>query len=125
LSCALKYKKTIACRALIYIEAGETGIKGYLLLRVLIAQIDGIKRRLRKDDMLAVLGRAAEEAVERCLPILERIAGQQSTTDGEVGDFDWQMSPDSVGNFIGDWDLVMSDVFNFGGGGGDLEAFLM
>jgi hypothetical protein len=107
------------------IEAGETGIKGYLLLRVLIAQIDGIKRRLRKDDMLAVLGRAAEEAVERCLPILERIAGQQSTTDGEVGDFDWQMSPDSVGNFIGDWDLVMSDVFNFGGGGGDLEAFLM
>jgi hypothetical protein len=106
------------------IEAGETGIKGYLLLSVLVAQIDGVKRRLSHDDMLVVLGRAAEEAVTRCLTVLERIAGQQSTTDGEVGDFDFQMSPDSTSNFMGDWDLAMSDVFSFGGGGGDLEAFL-
>jgi hypothetical protein len=106
------------------IEAGETGIKGYLLLRVLMAHIEGIRRRLGKDEMQVLLGRAAEEAIERCVPLLERIAGQESRAEEEVGEFNFDMSPSFLGEFIGDWDLVMSDTFNFGGGGGDLEAFL-
>jgi hypothetical protein len=106
------------------IEAGETGIKGYILLRVLVAQIDGIKRRLNKEDMQIMLGKAAEEAVERCVPLLERIAGQESRAEGEVGDFNFAMSPNFSDDFMGDWDLVMSDSFNFGIGEGDLSAFL-
>jgi hypothetical protein len=106
------------------IEAGETGIKGYILLRVLIAHIDGIKRRLGKEDMQVVLGKAAEEAVERCVPLLERIAGQESRAEDGAGDFNFAMSPNFSGDFMGDWDLVMSDSFNFGIGEGDLSAFL-
>ncbi|KAF2031497.1 hypothetical protein EK21DRAFT_63157 [Setomelanomma holmii] len=94
------------------LEAGETGIKGYLLLRVFGAQIDGIKRRLGKDEMMSVLGKAAEDAVSHCLPLLERIAGVSETSAADnidAVDFDFQVSPD----FLEDWDLVMSDVFNF------------
>jgi hypothetical protein len=106
------------------IEAGETGIKGYILLSVLIAQIDGIKRRLGKEDMQIVLGKAAEGAVERCVPLLERIAGQESRSEDEGEDFNFPTSPFFVGDFMTDWDLVMSDSFNFGTGEGDLSAFL-
>jgi hypothetical protein len=94
------------------VEAGETGIKGYLLLRVLEAQIDAIKKRVPKEEMIVVLGKAAEDAISYCLPILERIAGAQdsSTEDSiEAASFDFQVSPD----FMEDWDLVMSDVFDF------------
>jgi hypothetical protein len=101
------------------IAAGETGIKGYLLLKILIAQIDGVKRGVRGTAMQQMLGRAAEEAIKTCLPVLERMAGHDSEIDGGAAEFDFSM-PD----FIGDWDLAMSDVFNFDGGG-NLEAFMM
>jgi hypothetical protein len=94
------------------IEAGETGMKGYLLLCVLAAQINGIKRRVPEEEMPALLGKAAEDAVNHCLPILERIVGIQdgpSSDNTGINDFDFQVSPD----FMEDWDLVMSDVFNF------------
>jgi hypothetical protein len=111
------------------IEAGETGIKGYLLLRILIAQIDAIKRHVRHDEMQALLGQAAEQAVEHCVPMLERMAsqGQEDTMTAveSTGDFDFQISPD----MMGDWDLAMTDVFSFGSSGDfdsgpSLDAFL-
>jgi hypothetical protein len=103
------------------IEAGETGIKGYLLHCILLAHIDGIRRRVSREEMPALLGRAAEEAVERCLPILAKIAGQEPIAGSEVEDFDFQVSQD----FMGDWDLIMSDVFNIEGGEGvNFDSFL-
>lgn len=102
------------------IEAGETGIKGYLLLKVLIAQISGVKRGAGGTEMHSLLGKAAEEAVETCLLVLERIAGQGGQTDANKEEFDFSLPAD----FMGDWDLAMSDVFNFDGGG-SLEAFMM
>jgi hypothetical protein len=92
------------------IEAGETGIKGYLLFGILAAQIDGIKRRVSKEDMGALLGRASEETIERAMPVLERLAGhEQASEDVGVADVDFEVSPD----FMEDWDMVMSDVFDF------------
>ncbi|KAH7088981.1 hypothetical protein FB567DRAFT_321978 [Paraphoma chrysanthemicola] len=94
------------------IDAGETGIKGYLLLRVLEAQIDAIKKRVPKEETIVLLGKAAENAISDCLPLLERIAGiQDSSTEDSINPakFDFQVSPD----FMEDWDLVMSDVFDF------------
>jgi hypothetical protein len=103
------------------IEAGETGIKGYLLHRLLMAQIDGVKQRVGRDKMTLLLGSAAEDAVARCLPLLERIAGQGLVEESGVEEFDFGMSPD----FLGDWDLVMKDVFDVGGGeGGEFGALL-
>lgn len=91
------------------IEAGETGIKGYLLFGILAAQVDGIKRRVSKEEMPLLLARASEESIERAMPVLERLAGQDQGTTDVVPDFDFDVSPD----FMEDWDMVMSDVFDF------------
>jgi hypothetical protein len=93
------------------IEAGETGIKGYLLFGILAAQVDGIKRRVSKEEMPALLGRALEDTIERAMPVLERLAGQDqgSGTDSGFKDFDIEVSPD----FMEDWNMAVSDVFDF------------
>jgi hypothetical protein len=68
-------------RCLRCIWAGETNIKGYLLLCILAAQIDGFRRRLGKDELPKVLIKAAEDAEENCLPILEQMVAEL-TGDG-------------------------------------------
>lgn len=110
------------------LEAGETGIKGYLLHRVLIAQIEAIKRHASMDEMQALLGQAAEDAVEHCLTLLERFAGRNqanNSSDVSVGDFDFQL-PDDL---MTDWDMGMAEVFSFDNagplvGGIDFSGFL-
>jgi hypothetical protein len=56
------------------IEAGETNIKGYLLICVVASQIEGLMRGLGKDEYPKLLVKAAEDAEEKCLPILEEMA---------------------------------------------------
>jgi hypothetical protein len=123
----LSIPEDAANRILRCLEAGETDIKGYLMLRILVAQIDAIKRCATDEEMQVVIERAAEDAADRCLPILERIAGQDqdSGVASEVGAFDFNLSPESMG----DWDLAMPDIFDFNGGGvfaggGGMDAFL-
>jgi hypothetical protein len=92
------------------IEAGETGIKGYLLHRILNAQIDGLIRNVGKDEMPVIMTEAAEDAGDRCLPLLENLRRQQQS--GRTA-----LSLDDAGSelsleFMKDWDLVMSDVFD-------------
>jgi hypothetical protein len=93
-------------------------------MRILAAQIEGIKQRLGKIEMTSLLCDAAEEAVGRCVALLERIAGQETGEtflENGVGEFDFQVS----GNFLEKWDLMMEDMFNFGtGGGGGMDAFM-
>jgi hypothetical protein len=110
------------------IEAGETGIKGYLLHRVLIAQIEAVKRHVSMNETQALLRQAAKDAVEHCLPMLERIAGQNqanNSNDVGAGDFDFQL-PDDL---TADWDLGMAEGFSFDNagplvGGIDFSGFL-
>jgi len=58
--------------------------------------------------------------------MLERMAGQEAggvDNRNEGGEFDFQISHD----FMEDWDLVMSDVFNFDGhgvGASGMDTFL-
>ena len=101
-------------------EAGETGVKGYLLLQLLIAQVDATKRHVHQSELPSLLVKAADGAAEKCLPLLEGMAGQEQALDGDgtSDDFDFQVAPD----FMEDWDLVMSDVFNFGDSGA-FDAF--
>lgn len=106
------------------IEAGETGIKGFLLLRVIEAHIEGIRRSLDRDAMTEVLGRAAECAVEMCVPMLEKVAGQEeggNGVEGGAGDFHFGMS----GDFMEDWDGMMEGGFEFDAvrGGGGFDGF--
>lgn len=95
------------------IEAGETNIKGYLLTCLIAAQIDGIMRGLGKDEFPQLLGKAAEDAEETCLPLLEEMVARTQTE----GAFDGlnQISLDMPSELTGDWDFMMSDsLFNFG-----------
>lgn len=109
------------------VEAGETGIKGFILLRIIKAQIDCVKQRVSRNGMPAILVKAAEDAAKYCLPVLESLAGENNgSADGGGGgergavgdDFDLSISAD----FLQDWDVLMSDVFNVGSGG-DFSAF--
>ncbi|KAJ4366063.1 hypothetical protein N0V95_000290 [Ascochyta clinopodiicola] len=96
------------------IKAGETSIKGYMLLSVLSAQINAIRQHVSKDEMPPIIAKAAEDAGVYCLPLLEELAGhsQNDNGPGVFGDIDFQQSPD----LLEDWDTLMADVFNFGPG---------
>jgi len=111
-------------------QAGETGCKGYIILRLLDAWVDAITRRVNRSELPALLIKAAEQAVEACIPVLEALAGVQQPTGGTagtlgldgtggLGDYDFQLSPE----LIEDWDMLMSGTFRLS----DLEnidAFL-
>lgn len=91
------------------IEAGETGIKGYVLLQILGAQIKATKQHLSITETQALMGKAADESVRTCLDVLERLAGYGDGRGNNAEDFDVQMQAD----FLGDWDMNMSEIFNF------------
>jgi hypothetical protein len=84
------------------IRAGETNIKGYLLICVLAAQIDGIMRGVGKDEAPRLLAKAAEDAEEICLPILEEMAAKGT------GESLHQASLNTPLEVMGDWDFMAS-----------------
>ncbi|TVY75621.1 Transcription factor lepE [Lachnellula suecica] len=94
------------------IEAGETNVKGYLLLCLIGAQIEGLRHGLGKDETAKLLVKAAEEAEDKCLPILEaKVAEGQM--EGNVDDLN--RMPLGVAPVPEDWDFIMSSAqFNFG-----------
>jgi hypothetical protein len=65
------------------IKAGETNIKGFLLMSVIAAQIQGLTKGLRGDDLAKLMVRAAEETGEKCIPMLEQIAAQSQSWRSE------------------------------------------
>ncbi|KAE9363170.1 putative C6 transcription factor [Stipitochalara longipes BDJ] len=84
------------------IEAGETNIKGYLLICVLATQIDGLRRRLGKGELTMLLIKAAEDAEEKCLPILEEMVARL-TGDGLL-----QTLLNTPPGVVEDWDFLVS-----------------
>ncbi|KAG9193085.1 hypothetical protein G6011_03120 [Alternaria panax] len=108
------------------IQAGETGIKGYLLLRLIGVWIDATNHHRNQSDLPALLVEASEQAAEVCLPILEVLAGSQEPSSSATGmggismeDFDFQLSTE----FTEDWDMLMSGTFNMNEMG-TFDAFL-
>ncbi len=99
------------------IRAGETGIKGYMLLTILSAQIDAIKRNVSKEDMPPILIRAFENAEKRCLPLLEDLA-ECGQANGGADPF-LQVGIQQTSELLEDWDTLMAD-----GPGESFDAFL-
>lgn len=61
------------------INAGETNVKGYLFASMVSAQIDGMMKGLEGDEALArALVEAAEEVVDRCVPLLEEMLEREA-----------------------------------------------
>ncbi|KAI8268135.1 Transcription factor lepE [Colletotrichum sp. SAR11_239] len=56
------------------IEAGETNVKGYLLMNLVAAQIRSMVGLMKKDEVAGELIKAVKGVEEKCLPILERMA---------------------------------------------------
>jgi Fungal specific transcription factor domain len=89
------------------IEAGETSVKGYLLMSVVSAHIEGLKRCLGKDEIAELLLKTAENVVEKSLPMLGEIAAAQGQEDGQHGAANGLRSPPPV-DTMEDWNFLVS-----------------
>ncbi|KAK4868365.1 hypothetical protein LT330_007087 [Penicillium expansum] len=100
-----------------YIKIGETNIKGYLFMSLVSTQLDALMQGVSKDEIPKLLIKAAEEAEDKCLSILEPMAAKgQNENIGETPEAE---STTSLPDMINDWDSMMSDGnFNF-----DMEPF--
>lgn len=93
-------------------ESGVTNTKGYLIVSIVCALVDAMRKRMTEEDTIAHVLRAAEEAEERSLELLERIEVSTRPThealdvgvDGISGDMGF--SPD-LG--MEGWNSMVSD----------------
>ena len=58
------------------IKSGETNVKSYLLICLIAAHVEALCRRERESTVPILLAKAAKDALDVCLPILEEAAGQ-------------------------------------------------
>ncbi|KAK2812413.1 hypothetical protein FQN50_001414 [Emmonsiellopsis sp. PD_5] len=92
------------------VREGKTNVKGCLIISMLVAQIDGLSRRLSADQITDLVMQAAKDVVKTCLPILEEMAAQSQETGGPMGG----ITPPEA---MEDWDFMMSaGQFNIGAG---------
>lgn len=115
----VEHASTFLIRA---IEAGETGVRGNLLLAILEAQFEGIRKRVPDREMPSMLVRRSEEAIDRCMVLLEQQAGMEQESDGataSTGAFEFDISPD----FTDGWSLGMFGAFDFNSGP-SFDAFI-
>ncbi|KAL5000198.1 hypothetical protein BDV10DRAFT_200174 [Aspergillus recurvatus] len=89
------------------IEAGETNVKGYLLMSLVVAQVKGTMEGFRDggDRMKDALVLAAGGVEKMCLPILERMAGVRD----QYRDQRTEVVDDIPIDIPGGWDFMASD----------------
>ncbi|GJD03329.1 C6 transcription factor [Colletotrichum higginsianum] len=91
------------------IEAGETNVKGYLLMNLVAAQIRSMMGLMKKDEVTGELIKAVKGVEEKCLPILERMAegvGMDATGAETVDDILGQLpEPMDLWQGMEDWDF--------------------
>ncbi|KAK8007756.1 hypothetical protein PG989_001746 [Apiospora arundinis] len=56
------------------IEAGETNVKGLLLMSTLSAHLEGLSRGMEKSEIARLLVKTVHDVKDKCVPILERMA---------------------------------------------------
>ena len=71
---------------------------------VVSAHIDGLAKGLIKDQAASVLVKAAEDAANACLPILEDMASQTSHTETSKGVE--EMTLDAPPEVMEDWEIM-------------------
>ncbi|RYP62897.1 hypothetical protein DL770_009506 [Monosporascus sp. CRB-9-2] len=67
------------------IEAGETSVKGYLLMSIIATQIEGLMHGLGEDEIAGLLVKAVENVEEKCMPILKTMASKTHGEGEEAG----------------------------------------
>ncbi|OAA38462.1 Transcription factor [Beauveria brongniartii RCEF 3172] len=66
------------------IKSGHTNIKGYLLMRIIAVQIDGISQNLSQEELVENLLCAATEVSETCGGLLTEMAEKLTGGDGGI-----------------------------------------
>lgn len=87
------------------VEAGETNIKGHLLVCLVAARIDGLMSGVGKDEFPASLIRVVEDAQEKCLRVLEEKVAEGQTE--AIVDVLNQTELNTPGG-TEDWDMMVS-----------------
>lgn len=95
-----------AAWALRCIEAGETSVKGYLVINMLGAHIDGLRKGLTEEELNQCLSAAAERAMKKGLAVLEDIALKTGTELVEVSEPRRQVDMPSMS--MDGWDFMVS-----------------
>lgn len=90
------------------IKAGETNVKGYLLMCGLSKQIEGLMRGLGEEEIASMLIDAFEKVEEECMPILK------SMLTGNAEEQSEESRCDLIGEFLpGDLSTPMDDLEYF------------
>lgn len=89
------------------IKAGETNIKGYVLMSIVAAQIEGLMHHLDRDELGKKIVKATEDAEDTCLPILEKMAFQNHV-GGNIDELNQAPLSTPVG-ILEDWDFIVSE----------------
>ncbi|KAJ0419389.1 hypothetical protein BJY00DRAFT_324420 [Aspergillus carlsbadensis] len=105
LLCVLEEAKAWSLRV---VGAGETNVKGCLLLGLLAAHVQGLSRGVGRGEMAGLLVRAVEGVGEVCVPILEEMVTAQ---DREVGAWTGTKTHTQTGSgkpedVAGDWSFA-------------------
>jgi hypothetical protein len=88
------------------IEVGETNIKGYLFMTLVCTQIEALVQGIPKNEIPKLLIKAAEEAEEVCLSILEPKAAHGQNE--KIGDADECESETPLPDMEDSWDFMVS-----------------
>ncbi|KAK5172267.1 uncharacterized protein LTR77_003905 [Saxophila tyrrhenica] len=97
------------------IEAGEPSVRGYLLIYLFAAHIEGLARGLNGAEMGALLVKRAEEAMDVGISVLEGKLGVQGPSQGDDGGVGEMGDLGMDTKLFEGWDFLMAD-----GGGFDL-----
>ncbi|KAK3938132.1 hypothetical protein QBC46DRAFT_356080 [Diplogelasinospora grovesii] len=100
------------------IEAGETNIKGYLFNCMVAAQVEGLIRGLGQDKLRDHILKAAKDAVETCLPLLEKMVTRHQPGCASSRD---AVSLNTPSDALEDLDFLFSDVLSNSGNDGMVE----
>jgi hypothetical protein len=96
------------------LKSGETGIKAYMLICLISAQVKGFVQGIERTKFPELLAKTAEEASETCLPILEEKAAWDqpggptdgleqmvsATPNGPFEDYDFNVSQQLPQNIV-------------------------
>jgi len=98
------------------LDAGEPNAKGYLLVYLVAAHIEGLSRELRGAELSMSLIRCAEEAVETCITLLKGKVALQGPQAEVTGFDEAQVDLEQDGGLFGGWDfLTVNGGLDFGG----------
>ncbi|XP_014554662.1 hypothetical protein COCVIDRAFT_17600 [Bipolaris victoriae FI3] len=97
------------------VEAGETSVKGYLLMSVIAAQIKGLMLGLSQAETTGQLIEAVEAVEEKCMPILTAMASEfqvcgPGSSDEALDPTDLAQNNHSMENFA---HTAMDNLFDF------------